>query len=330
MNEKELQEIVLRVVLAEVARAGEHFVPVTSSNRHVHLCQGDVERLFGKGYQLKKLRDLVQPGQYACQETVVLETAKGRTTLRVVGPIRKETQIELSYTDCYKLGLEPVLRMSGETAGTPGCVLLNGDQSVTLARGVMVAKRHLHMSREEAEAYGLRDGDVVALQAEGERAVRLENLVVRSGDGHSLEAHIDKDEANACGLRDGQLCRIRKERESAKGAGFSAAGPKAIPPPVQQPPSPRLYTYVPQAVKPQASEAPPGQPLAAHILKDTSDTKTKLLDLSNEPHCLIAEEDVLSALRNGYKLIRYGKGAVITPLARDVASAKGLEFIELT
>ncbi len=315
MNEKELQEIVLRVVLSELARAGERFVPVTSSNRHVHLSQEDVERLFGPGYRLQKLRDLVQPGQYACKETVVLEAEKGKTTLRVVGPARKETQVELSYTDCYKLGVKPVLRMSGETAGTPGCTLVNGEKRIGLPRGVMVAKRHLHLSPEEAVAYGLRDGDPVTLLVEGERPARLENLVVRSGEGHSLEAHIDKDEANACGIADGQLCRI------AAAEGRKAPKAEAQPKPWERPAVPGLQTFT-------MPKAPAARPVADQLLKP-EDTKTKMLDLSGEPHALIAEDDVLSAFRNGFKIIRYKKGAVITPLARDTASAKGVELIEL-
>ena len=99
MNEKELQGIVLRIVLTELAKTGERFVPVSSSNRHIHLSQADVERLFGAGYQLTNMRDLAQPGQFACNESVTMEGPKGKLTLRVVGPARKETQIELSTTD---------------------------------------------------------------------------------------------------------------------------------------------------------------------------------------------------------------------------------------
>jgi putative phosphotransacetylase len=316
MNEKALQEMVLRVVLTELAKTGERFVPVTSSNRHVHLCQGDVERLFGPGYKLTPLRDLLQPGQYACQETVVLEGRKGKATLRVVGPVRKETQVELSYTDCYQLGFDPVLRMSGDTKGSPGGTLVSGDRRVTLDRGILVAKRHLHLSPAEAAAYGLIDGDLVAIQAEGERRALLENLVVRTGPEHSLEAHIDKDEANACGIADGQLCKL-----VVAGAAKERQPVAAIQP---QTSNPLLHTYVPKAPVPQApvpkAQAAPPQ----------SEPKSKLLDLSGDPHCLLAEADVLSAIRNGFKLIRYRKGAVITPLARDVASEKGIQLIELT
>lgn len=321
MNQKELQDVVLRVVLTEIARTGEYFVPVTSSNRHVHLSEADVARLFGVGYRLTKLRDLVQPGQYACQETVVLEAEKGKTTLRVVGPVRKETQIELSYTDCFKLGIRPVLRMSGGIAGTPGGTLLSGERRITIPHGIMVAQRHLHMSPEEAVAYGLQNGDTVTLRIEGERAAQLNGLAVRTGVEHRLEAHIDKDEANACGIQDGQLCRIIAEGKSqAQAARQTVRMPQARA--ATEPSAAQgLHTYIPQ----RASSLIPPVGSAARI-----ETKTKLLDLSGDPKCLMTEDSVLSAFHSGVKVIRYRKGAVITPLAREVASAKGVELIELT
>ena len=310
MNEKELQGVVLRIVLTELAKTGERFVPVSSSNRHVHLSQADVERLFGAGYQLTKMRDLAQPGQFACNESVTMECEKGKISLRVVGPARKETQIELSYTDCFKLGVKPVLRMSGETAGTPGCTLVNGDRRVTIDHGVIVAARHLHMAPAEAASFGLRDGDMVALQVEGERATILENLAVRSGDAHSLEAHIDKDEANACGLVDGQLCRILCAPRAAgfPTAAVSPAQPKAAPPPQAVP---ALQTYVPKAATPPPPQAAPA--LTTYAPQKPIELKTTMLDLSLEPRRFISEEDVLSAARDGHKLIRYGKDAILTP-----------------
>lgn len=315
MDEKKLQDVVLRIVLTELAKTGERFVPVSSSNRHVHLSQVDVERLFGTGYQLTKMRDLVQPGQFACNETVTMECEKGRISLRVVGPARKETQIELSYTDCYKLGVKPVLRMSGETAGTPGCTLSNGDRRITIDHGIIVAARHLHMSPAEAEGFGLKDGNVVALQVEGERETILNNMVVRCGDAHSLEAHIDKDEANACCVADGQLCRILCAPRAVK--------PAAVPSPIRTAADPAIKTYIPNG-----AQSTPAIHTYAPI--KPPEIKTTMLDLSLEPHCFISEDDVLAAARGGHKLIRHGKDAIITPLARDAASARGIELIELS
>ncbi len=213
MDERALRIAVERVVLTELAKSGERIVPVNSSNRHIHLSQKDVDALFGTGYQLKKMRDLAQPGQYACEEHVTLETPKGKLTLRVVGPVRKETQVELSLTEMIKLGIPPMVRMSGDSAGTPGGIISNGDRKVTLERGIMVAARHLHMTDAQAKAYGLQNGDTVSLLAEGIRETVFNNVIVRCGEGHELEAHIDKDEANAAGLKDGALCRIFKQTQ---------------------------------------------------------------------------------------------------------------------
>ncbi len=214
MDERALRITVERIVLTELAKGGELIVPVNSSNRHIHLSQKDVDQLFGAGYQLKKLRDLAQPGQYACEERVTLETPKGKLTLRVVGPVRKETQVELSVTEIVKLGLPPMVRMSGDSAGTPGGIITNGDRRVTLERGVTVAARHLHMTDAQAQAYGLSNGEVVSLLAQGIRETVFGNVIVRCGEGHDLEAHIDKDEANAAMLQDGALCRIIKQNQT--------------------------------------------------------------------------------------------------------------------
>ena len=328
MDVNELRGVVLRIVLSEVARQGERFVPVTSSNRHVHLCQADVERLFGDGYRLTKLRDLAQPGQYACHETVTMECPKGKTTLRVVGPVRKETQVELSYTDCFKLGVKPVLRMSGETEGSPGCVLSNESRRVVLTRGVIVAQRHLHMSPAEASAYGLQDGDAVSLVVEGARAAIIRHLVVRSGEAHSLEAHIDKDEANACGLSDGQLCRIIPDSDASlatKPKDSVPASAMAKPVAAVGTGNAVLHTYMPttsRTVRKNPSSA------AMEVAMKAPEAKTTILDLSGEPRRFIAEEDVLLAEKLKHRLIRYASDAIITPLARDAASAKGIELIE--
>lgn len=197
-------------ILKELAQLGRgYFVPVTVSNRHVHLCTADMEALFGRGYALAKLRDLGQPGQYVCGEQVALKGPKGSIEkIRVLGPARRETQIEILLSDSYKLGIEPAIRMSGDLADTPGGVLVGPAGSVELKRGVIVAARHLHMSAEEAGCYGLKDGDKVSVKKGGERSLLFGNVVVRAGAGHSLEAHIDTDEANAAGMHCGELLEL--------------------------------------------------------------------------------------------------------------------------
>ena len=184
------------------------YVPVAVSNRHVHLDAQTTEALFGPGYTPQKQKDLSQPGQYACREVVTLEGPKGSLPLRVLGPARKETQVELSVTDAIRVGVPPVVRLSGDLAGTPGVALTGPVGTVRLRRGVIVAARHLHISAEQATVYGLADGDMVRLSAEGPRGVVLENVVVRAGDGHELEAHIDFDEANCALIGSGDLLKL--------------------------------------------------------------------------------------------------------------------------
>ena len=308
MNEKELRAYVERVILSELAKIGEPYVPVMSSNRHCHLSQADVERLFGPSYRLTKMRDLVQPGQYACKERVTIETPKGKMTLRVVGPARKETQVELAVTDAVKLGLNPPIRMSGELEGSPGCTLSNGDRRIEIPRGVIVAARHLHLSPEEAQAFGLRDGDVVSLRVEGPRPSTLEGVLVRSGAAHRMDAHIDTDEANACALKNGQLCRvIRREGDGACAASDA-----------------RLA----QALGSMLTGAAPAQPVQKAAVTGHAPAKREtMLDVSDEAHRLITEDDVRRAALNGYKIIRCAKDAIVTPLARDAASDKGIELV---
>lgn len=190
-------------------KTGRIFVPVASSARHVHLCRADVERLFGTGYQLQRLKDLSQPGQFACKEQVTVVGPRGQLEhVRVLGPERKATQVEVSLTDTFGLGIKAPVRMSGKTQGTPGCKLVGPAGSIELSEGVIVAARHLHLSAAQAARFGLRDGQPVRLRAEGERATVLENVIVRAGDGHDMEVHIDTDEANAIAMAGSTMMEI--------------------------------------------------------------------------------------------------------------------------
>lgn len=233
MEEGKLESLVQRLVLTELALMGDLRVPANASNRHIHLCQKDVDALFSPGYRLTPMRELMQPGQYACQEQVVMEGPGGQLRLRVVGPVRSKTQIELSHAEAVRLGIPPVLRLSGDTGGTPGCWLSNGQKRTQLMEGVIVAQRHLHLSPEEASAYGLANGDRVCLYVGGPRRLTFHDVIVRSGPGHVLEAHLDREEANAAGLVDGQLCRIITGREKP--------GPEASPAPGIQPPAGEVH-----------------------------------------------------------------------------------------
>jgi putative phosphotransacetylase len=189
-----------------------YYIPAAASGRHIHLSTEDKNCLFGRGYELRKLRPLSQPGQFACEEKVTVVGPKGRIPdVRILGPERPETQVEVSRTDTFKLGLAPIVRMSGDVKGTPGCTLIGPAGEVTLSQGVIVSARHLHISNEEAAAYGLKNGDMISVKHEGERETIFGKILVRAGNAHSLELHIDTDEANAAGICNGDLLELIKQ-----------------------------------------------------------------------------------------------------------------------
>ena len=210
MEKTAIRKIVESEVLRSFARqTGRRAVPAAASNRHVHLCREDVERLFGNGYRLTPLRALSQPGQFACEEVLTLHGPKGKLErIRVLGPERPETQVELSVTDCFRLGVRPDVRMSGDLEDTPGGRLTGPAGTVELQKGVIVSARHLHLSAAQAEEYSLKNGDTIRLRAGGQRAAVFENVIVRSGDGHEMEAHLDIDEANAAWIKNGDYVEI--------------------------------------------------------------------------------------------------------------------------
>lgn len=186
-------------------------VPVGVSGRHIHLNRNDMDILFGSGSELTPIKDLIQPGQFASAETVTLRGPKGEfQKVRVLGPLRPKTQIEISLSDSFKLGVKAPIRMSGDLAGTPGIELIGPKGSISTNQGVIVAKRHIHMEPWRAEKLGFENGQVVKVKAgtPGERELILDNVVMRVSDDAGLEIHVDQDEANACGLRTGDMIEI--------------------------------------------------------------------------------------------------------------------------
>ncbi len=176
---------------------------VSISARHIHLTHADVETLFGKGKTLTKMKDLYQDGFFAANETVMLVGPRKRMlpSVRILGPTRKESQVELSYTDAISLGIDPPVRESGKLDGTPGCVLVGPAGVVELKKGVIRAARHVHMSPEEAAYYGVKDKDMMKLRVEsGVCSVVFEDVLVRVGKNIKLEVHLDTDEGNAVDL----------------------------------------------------------------------------------------------------------------------------------
>ncbi|AET67280.1 propanediol utilization protein [Desulfosporosinus orientis DSM 765] len=176
----------------------EKWVPVGTSNRHIHLSQGDLTALFGENYQLTVQKELSQPGQFAAKETVTLVGPKGSLEkVRVLGPVRKNTQVEISVTDCFKLGVKPVIRDSGEHEGTPGLEIVGPAGKVQLESGVMVASRHIHLHTDDAQEWSLKDGDRVCVRVESGRPIVYEDVLIRVSDQYQKEMHLDLDEANA-------------------------------------------------------------------------------------------------------------------------------------
>lgn len=202
MNQyNEFAKLFKTVTLIGKSEAANERIPLGISNRHIHLSQKDIERLFGMGYQLTKFKELSQPGQYACKETVMICGPRGVIEkVRVLGPARPETQVEILSADCFKLGIQAPIRQSGEIEQTPGITIIGNHGTAIIERGVIVAQRHIHMTPEDALKFQVRDKQIVSLCLPGVRGGRLENTIVRVNHSFSLECHIDTEEANAMGV----------------------------------------------------------------------------------------------------------------------------------
>mgnify|MGYP000322897162 FL=1 len=183
-------------------------LPIALSNKHVHLSQADVDALFGEGYQLTPFKPLSQPGQYACEEKVTVVGPKGQQTMRVLGPVRPESQVEVSLADARGLGLAVPVRQSGDVEGTPAFKLVGPKGEVECEKGIIVAARHIHMSLEDAEKFGVKDKDVVSVKTEGLRGLTFHNVLVRASEKFALEMHVDIEEGNAAGVKNGDLAEI--------------------------------------------------------------------------------------------------------------------------
>ena len=183
------------------------FIPLEASGRHVHVTKEQAQILFG--HDLTEKRPLSQPGQFLCNERVTVAGPKGEfQNVAVLGPARKEAQVEISITDGRTLGITPPVRLSGDVKGTPGARLIGPNGQVELQNGVIVAKRHIHMPPEDARNFGVTDGQEVSLKTYTSRQLVFENVPVRVRPDFATFAHFDYDEANACGMKDGDLGRI--------------------------------------------------------------------------------------------------------------------------
>lgn len=188
-----------------------YLVPIGVSARHVHLTQEHVEQLFGKGYQLTKKKELMG-GQFASNETVTIVGLKLRAieNVRILGPVRKRSQVEISATDAIRLGVKAPVRESGDVAGSAPIALVGPKGVVYLDEGCIVAKRHVHMSPQDAMAAGVKDGEIVSVRVDNERGTTFNEVKIRVDDSFTLEMHIDTDEGNAAQVSTGTTGRIIK------------------------------------------------------------------------------------------------------------------------
>ena len=188
-------------------------VPVGVSNRHIHLSRADVETLFGKGYELTPLKELSQPGQYACKETLTIigPSLRPIENVRVLGPERGASQVEISKTDSYTLKVKPPVRESGKIAGSAPITIIGPKGVVTLSEGCIIANRHIHMSLDDGARFGVKDNDYVTVDVEGTRRTRWFDVQVRVHKDFRLEMHVDTDDANAVGIGNGCKVKIVKD-----------------------------------------------------------------------------------------------------------------------
>lgn len=207
-SQEELIRLVARMAVEELQKL-ERAVPIGVSNRHIHLDRADMDLLFGRDSELTRKKDLGQPGQYAAEETVTVRGPKGELKrVRVLGPLRKKSQIEISVADGFALGVTPPVRESGQLEGTPGVEVIGPKGKVMMDSGVIAALRHIHMTPEIAQRLSLSDKQVVSTEITGSRGAMLRNVLVRVSDQYALEMHVDVEEANALGLRNGDRAYI--------------------------------------------------------------------------------------------------------------------------
>lgn len=211
INVSAVADAVLKALQAgSTADNGDDSIPVGISNRHIHLSREHINILFGEGYQLTPLKELSQPGQFACKEvlTIVGPSLKPIENVRVLGPERTDSQVEISRTDSYTLKVKPPVRESGKIAGSASISIIGPKGIVTLKEGCIIANRHIHMSTEDGKRFGVKDNSYVTVDVNSERRTRFYDVQVRVSDKFRLEMHLDTDDANAAALKNGDKVKI--------------------------------------------------------------------------------------------------------------------------
>ncbi|MGY3779499.1 ethanolamine utilization phosphate acetyltransferase EutD [Isobaculum melis] len=209
MNPEDLNCLIEEVVKRVENQNG---IEVEASGRHIHLDRATIDALFGKGYELRVAKYLSQPGQFASKERVTLVGSKGVLhNVIVLGPERSQSQAEISATDALAIGVKAPVRESGDIAGTPGILVMNGGKSVQLSEGLIVAKRHIHMTVEDAAKANVKQGEIVQVKVNAGRPLIFDDVVIRVSPNFATVMHIDYDEANACGWSKGTRAQIMKK-----------------------------------------------------------------------------------------------------------------------
>ncbi|MDU3526325.1 phosphate propanoyltransferase [Clostridium sp.] len=220
MDEKILElitKIVKDTLEKEKAVSKEYMVPIGVSARHIHLTQEHIEILFGPGYQLTKRKDLMG-GQFAANEQVTIVGTKLRAieNIRVLGPARSKSQVEISQTDTFRLGIKAPIRESGNIMGSAPIAVVGPNGTIYLKEGCIIAKRHIHMSPKEAISAGVEDGEIVSVKINNDREIEFHNVLIRVDESYTLEMHIDADEANAANVSKDDYGYLLKNRVGAK------------------------------------------------------------------------------------------------------------------
>lgn len=216
VNKTVLLEQITRAVIEELqqqnildVQLNKNLVPVSISARHIHLQQEHVDLLFGKGYKLTKYKDISQPGQYSCNEKVTLKGPRGMIeNVRVLYPIREQTQVEVAASDARRLGIAPPVRKSGDLKGSAPITIIGPKSSVMLKEGCIIADRHIHMTPEDAKNFGVQNGQKVSVKVAGPKGGIMDQVTIRVKETYALDMHIDVDDANAFGIQGNELLKI--------------------------------------------------------------------------------------------------------------------------
>ena len=288
-----ISEAVRRIIADSIPALHPNPINIGVSNRHIHLSARDLEHLFGKGYAINCMKDLSQPGQFAAAETVIIAGPKGCIeNVRVLGPVRKQTQIEVSQSDTFRLGVKAPVRESGKIEGSGQITVIGPKGSLQLSEGLIVAQRHIHMTPDDAKTYGVTDSQSVQVKVEGARGVIFDNVVVRVSSNFALEFHIDIDEANCAGIKQGDKAYLMNGKTL-------------------------IDTNVCENEK-----------CNGKCKEKVTDkfTDSAVSQITVEPDKLVTEETVRNAWKKN-AILSIGKGVICTPLARDVINELGMKVI---